>query len=492
MGRDRLTRSSPDEILALRSEADISGSPELGPPPQLSDLVTEEEPTKIDSPVASSPIKNVELSPQKITEPPVALPSPQPDRCAPASPSPVKVERASQVESQSESTDESATSAEDAKPKKAAAFQEMLATPTKTGRKRKLATRDEPSMTKPVPSTAQENQPPRVISGKPSIRDKTGGKTLKELTNLRKDSQEQTDGPRMPLAAKSTNDDVSSPKKASKPIKQAAKEDATTKPIVARANSAQGRPRGRPKSTPVVKIDPAPMIEPPPAVDKVENELGKPLAEPELLSPNSPEPLPSIDAPRGDTPPPVDISSKGETSRPSRRNRTAVSYAEPNLRDKMRRPTKELVDAVVDRRSSQLDLISRESLNMGQPDSDMPGEPEPGSIPASPLAKKAAAAEQGDHSKAMEKRKQPSTAATKLPAIDDDQSTSHEVQNESGSTDVDVYDVTDCSPQPKKQPEGRRRTANGRSSRRFSSAVDDEDNIVTKDRTSSRRRSMMV
>lgn len=219
-------------------------------------------------------------------------------------------------------------------------------------------------------------------------------------------------------------------------------------------------------------------------------ELEKPLAEPEPLSPSSPEPLPSIDAPRGDTPPPVDITSKGETSRPSRRNRTAVSYAEPNLRDKMRRPTKELVDAVVDRRSSQLDLISRESLNMRQPDSDMPREPEPGSIPASPLARKAA--EQGDPSKAMEKRNHASTAAAKLPAIDDDQSTSHEAQNGSESTDVDVYDVTDSSPQPKKQPEGRRKTANGRSSRRFSSAVDDEDNIVTKDRTSSRRRSMMV
>lgn len=33
-------------------------------------------------------------------------------------------------------------------------------------------------------------------------------------------------------------------------------------------------------------------------------------------------------------------------SRPSRRQRAVVSYAEPNLRDKMRRPTSELIDAV--------------------------------------------------------------------------------------------------------------------------------------------------
>ncbi|KAI9055620.1 hypothetical protein LZ554_000564 [Drepanopeziza brunnea f. sp. 'monogermtubi'] len=43
-----------------------------------------------------------------------------------------------------------------------------------------------------------------------------------------------------------------------------------------------------------------------------------------------------------DTPPPVTIGP----TRPSRRARGAVSYAEPSLRDKMRRPTREMVDAV--------------------------------------------------------------------------------------------------------------------------------------------------
>lgn len=51
-------------------------------------------------------------------------------------------------------------------------------------------------------------------------------------------------------------------------------------------------------------------------------------------------------------------------SRPSRRQRAVVSYAEPNLRDKMRRPTSELIDAVGghgSRRSSSFHL-ARESL----------------------------------------------------------------------------------------------------------------------------------
>ncbi|KLJ08381.1 hypothetical protein EMPG_16187 [Blastomyces silverae] len=57
-----------------------------------------------------------------------------------------------------------------------------------------------------------------------------------------------------------------------------------------------------------------------------------------------------------DTPP---LPTAG-TSRPPRRSRGSISYAEPNLRDKMRRPTKEFVDAVAGdvrfRRSSKSDF----------------------------------------------------------------------------------------------------------------------------------------
>jgi hypothetical protein len=51
-------------------------------------------------------------------------------------------------------------------------------------------------------------------------------------------------------------------------------------------------------------------------------------------------------------------------SRPSRRRGAVVSYAEPNLRDKMRRPTKEMIDAVAfgSRRSSSFQP-GRDSLD---------------------------------------------------------------------------------------------------------------------------------
>jgi hypothetical protein len=75
------------------------------------------------------------------------------------------------------------------------------------------------------------------------------------------------------------------------------------------------------------------------------------------MSPQSTEPSTSRPESR-DTPPPGDLNS-GDSgtlgARPSRRARPQVSYKEPSLNTKMRRPGKELVDAVIpshDRRSS--------------------------------------------------------------------------------------------------------------------------------------------
>lgn len=56
----------------------------------------------------------------------------------------------------------------------------------------------------------------------------------------------------------------------------------------------------------------------------------------------------------------------GPAGRPARRSRPAISYAEPNLRDKMRRPTDELVDAVLPdkfRRTSQIDINNNNDVS---------------------------------------------------------------------------------------------------------------------------------
>ncbi|RDL39146.1 Uncharacterized protein BP5553_03486 [Venustampulla echinocandica] len=60
-----------------------------------------------------------------------------------------------------------------------------------------------------------------------------------------------------------------------------------------------------------------------------------------------------------DTPPPPDLGSGIDGHRPSRRARGAVSYAEPNLRDKMRRPTKDLIDAVTGESKSRQSISSK-------------------------------------------------------------------------------------------------------------------------------------
>ncbi|KAF5874849.1 putative shugoshin c terminal domain-containing protein [Botrytis fragariae] len=66
----------------------------------------------------------------------------------------------------------------------------------------------------------------------------------------------------------------------------------------------------------------------------------------DIFSPLSSHPSTNIRVESRDTPPPSEMRESAEGQRPSRRARNSISYAEPNLRDKMRRPGKEFVNAV--------------------------------------------------------------------------------------------------------------------------------------------------
>lgn len=72
-----------------------------------------------------------------------------------------------------------------------------------------------------------------------------------------------------------------------------------------------------------------------------------------VFSPPSTEPSSSRPESK-DTPPPADLSAADQigAGRPGRRARPQVSYKEPSLHTKMRRPDAKLVDAIVDRRTS--------------------------------------------------------------------------------------------------------------------------------------------
>lgn len=86
--------------------------------------------------------------------------------------------------------------------------------------------------------------------------------------------------------------------------------------------------------------------------NKVENDNIEPPPSHEIPPPESPGLQPARQASR-DTPPPSDLEMDsadtggfGTAGRSTRRPRGSVSYAEPNLRAKMRRPTSDLIDAV--------------------------------------------------------------------------------------------------------------------------------------------------
>ncbi|KAF4336349.1 Shugoshin [Fusarium beomiforme] len=516
-----------EQILALRSEADsddmadTSQSPEIGPPP-VSHFIEEEEPVKVDSPTHSrnSPTPtpaSVQESPSMNLAPPEKLTSPRTIKTLPRSPSPEKKQQANATKSkemESVKIKPLATKSIEANAQEAV---DEIPVPqpqlVKVGSKRKLSARDD-MVTSRSQRANNENEPPRNATDKPSIREKAGGRTLKELTNMRKDAREKANatGPRKPLAAKSTNDDLSSPKKISKSV--ATDEVAAAKADLMRSKASQERPKSRSKTLAPITIETT--LEPPtaPEVTEVPCRLATPFTDPALLSPNSPDTAASKEARRGGTPPPGDVNASREPARPSRRNRTAVSYAEPNLRDKMRRPTKEMLDAVAGegkyvRRSSvaeQAPDTARVKRESSAEDSwkNLPAtnttnaENEPGNIPTSPLAGKGSPPE-NPMPIAMRGGRRTSMmiqdiVASSETSNEDGEGKEETASDTTGVSEVDVYEFTPSSPQNGEEApaEIKKKVTARRPSRRVSSAVHTEDGAGARERASSRRRSMML
>lgn len=513
--RPTLTTCSPDQILALRSEADSTNSPELGPPPTSHFI--DEEAGNIDPPNPASPLFE-EASPGR-DAPAVCLPLV------------LRTDTQSQLATMSEKTlqrmkDRDAMSrAEEPKPNKTTTATTTLhkATPSqpiKTGLKRKYGRED--GTNRQAQRGSDENQRPRTFAEKASIRERADGKTLKEMANIRKETREKPEAvtiPRRPLSAKSTNDDVASPRK--KNSKRPVTDDvACTKVQLNKPHEASGQ---RIEKVLSVKMDPIAPQDSASATTRTVSgsDLGIALHEAALLSPNTPERLSNGRESRGDTPPPAHITSDGETSRPSRRNRPAVSYVEPNLRDKMRRPSKQLFDAVAGegkyaRRMSQCEPKTAERPEVKrepgseyapakQPASqrDDP-KPEPDSIPQSPLLeRKGGASSELSSSFVTERRRRRSSVAPKSVNLNRSEP-QHTEKPQDGTSDsgvadsgdLDVYDFTDSSPAlDSEEGTGGKRPTSDRSSRTRRStaaAVESDPKVAPKERSSSRRRSMMV
>ncbi|EFW98957.1 shugoshin family protein [Grosmannia clavigera kw1407] len=393
-----------EEILAMHADAvDATNSPELGPPP-ISRLIRDESrrsmpsPSKAASPEAApvgadsrdrttaspSPVPSVECGAEILS-----LPTPDPPRMTPAVGNPgmqlPEMDKKLQPlrgKAANRKLVDSSTGSDLTASRSIPANESNAVQVQRVGSKRKFAVSDENAAVRGMKANSNDkttNLEKGQLENNLPIRELKNPKGIRDLASSRRGQTDSNgegkgrSGARKPLATKSTNDDISSPRKRSNEDMAACKSSINTD--ANKIGATAGRMRDRVKMS--VMLD-SPDLQPPVVVeikvddvaDGKEDSLDMPSAaalglenmrplspssQSDSMCPNTPpsassmllsEKPTSASAGGRDTPPPLDISSQGEVSRPSRRARASVSYAEPNLRDKMRRPTKELLDAV--------------------------------------------------------------------------------------------------------------------------------------------------
>ncbi|KAI0011741.1 hypothetical protein F4779DRAFT_177915 [Xylariaceae sp. FL0662B] len=339
--RETLNR---EEILALCcSVEENADSPDLGPPP-VSRFV-DEDPVKIDLPTKSVTTMSDSAVLQERT------PTPEAQR------TPTKtIEKVEDVSEGGSNMNKAELEAI-----KSIVTAEPEATVTKlsapTGESQSTAQAVKPSLKRKIRDEDEKENPPGPepptlpITATKAQREKTAAfkarpnnRAIKDLSNRREGREKMTGSvtQRKPLGVKNSNEALHSPKKAGKP--PISDEVAKAKTEAKRAAVTKEKTKAKEQRPAPIEI-PAPPVPAASSTATIEVMHHDLATEPEPESPDSPVPTAPRDDIR-DTPPPSDILSRGENSRGSRRARAAVSYAEPNLRDKMRRPTKELFDAV--------------------------------------------------------------------------------------------------------------------------------------------------
>ena len=222
---------------------------------------------------------------------------------------------------------------------------------SKAGAKRKLDTRDDSDVSKSAKPEDFAFQRKSVAAGTPFQRPRGSRFTRPEARRAETKSQEaQARSPQgEPLRKALAPKKVNSPSKPRRVLSVNDKIAALKEDVAKQANARVSRQDRRQSIAPVMII-PEPGE---PDRGSKEEESGSaelPPKTPASLDPFSPTSTePSVKTNAQPTEMAVTASVEdvlGNAGRGSRRVRSAVSYAEPNLRDKMRRPGKELVGAV--------------------------------------------------------------------------------------------------------------------------------------------------
>lgn len=334
------------EAMLADDAADTTDSPEIGPPP-VSQFV-DQDPVKVDLAIRPRKIESDELLG---LDPALS----------------VNLEQRKKRKDSISGSDPRRIS--QTKPE----LEKDITNPLRTGAKRKMSVMDEEEReipTKTAQSSPDDFKFTRVVdndksSSKTAVHaEKSNARETKELAPAKETVREKQSSATAPtsrtvLAAKSVNN---SPKKSSKltssgAIKSIKPDDPNSKPVA--------RPRARPRND--LKIEPAPTKATPETTAKTPRAqvVREDPPEPSVARPSSSQP--SGRAESQETLGPSDAGlSREEEARPSRRSRPSVSYAEPNLRAKMRRPTNEFVDAVAV--GSQPDTV----IKVEVPSSSMP------------------------------------------------------------------------------------------------------------------------
>lgn len=397
-----------EELATVLNPGTITDSPELSPPPVAHFDIG--DPVKQDSPLRKSP-----QAPQSEPDEPGGLEA----RSLFANLETRKKRREStftRIEEPEKGSEQGKTTQRQKQATAAEASRVI-----KLGAKRKLSMRDEDEATRPAYSpegflyTKKPSEDSQAVVTLP-IREASSSTTTSsrrssqapsvekpKTLNKAKPATASAAPPRRALGEKSVNTDpVVSPAKAHaivagqlKEIKdiQAGKPEVTklrppspprSKPISAHPRSAAETRKDSTANTSFeLPLRPAPSVDEP--VKPATLPPKTPAPTDDLFSPSmSSAPSTAATASR-DTPPPSDLIG----ARPSRRARPSVSYAEPNLRDKMRRPGKELADAVsaedkarrVARKIAELEAVAQvkeeaaASIGFGSPSwKDLPRE----------------------------------------------------------------------------------------------------------------------